>query len=671
MLLFKDKNLLGNFSEISQLEWLETNGLGGWSGSSLSGCNTRRYHGLLMASIHPPAERLLLVSKLDESIILNGNQYDLATNDYGNIIFPMGYKWLVYFKKDLFPEWIFEIAGLRLRKTITMVDGENTTLIRYEVLNAKSSFTLQFLPLIAARGYHELQHSYNNIFWKTDFKNGLFHNQPFDGAPDIYIFIPGSSFQSVNKWYYNFNYLQEKYRGLDYVEDLFNHGIFQVDLKDGDALDIIISTENPTMKNADTLFEREKNRKLSLLNRLPNELQRTLSLAADQFIVKREIPRESEAAIVSLKTIIAGYHWFTDWGRDTMISIPGLCLQTGRLEDAKKIISVFSKSVSMGMLPNRFLDNNEPPEYNNVDGTLWFFNSVYGYLQSTNDRDFILKEILPVLKDIIHWHFKGTRFNIHVDNDGLLYSGETGQQLTWMDAKVGNWVVTPRMGKPVEIQALWYNALKIFESILLMNGETEASENIHDKAEQAKKSFSEKYWYTDGKYLYDNIDESGKPDSSLRPNQVFALSLPFHLIEGKMAEAVLNIVRSRLYTPAGLRSLSPDDPNYKGNYGGNTLLRDTAYHQGTVWSWLLGPFIEAGMKTLGDQFKAEALAIIQRFTYHLNEGCIGTVSEIFDGDAPHYPRGCVAQAWGVAEILRVIKTYSFLHTDRARMTDDG
>jgi predicted glycogen debranching enzyme len=415
------------------------------------------------------------------------------------------------------------------------------------------------------------------------------------------------------------------------------------------------------MKNADTLFEREKNRKLSLLNRLPDELQRTLSLAADQFIVKREISGESEPSIVSLKTIIAGYHWFTDWGRDTMISLPGLCLQTGRLEDAKKIIAVFSKSVSMGMLPNRFMDNNEPPEYNNVDGTLWFFNAVYAYLQSTNDRDFILKEILTVLKDIIQWHFKGTRFNIHVDNDGLLYAGETGQQLTWMDAKVGNWVVTPRMGKPVEIEALWYNALKIFESILLMNGETEASENIHDKAEQAKKSFSEKYWYTEGKYLYDNIDESGKPDSSLRPNQVFALSLPFHLIEGKMAEAVLNIVRSKLYTPAGLRSLSPDDPNYKGNYGGNTLLRDAAYHQGTVWSWLLGPFVEAGMKTLGDQFKAEALAIIQRFTYHLNEGCIGTISEIFDGDAPHHPRGCVAQAWGVAEILRVIKTYSLFH----------
>ena len=665
MLLFKDKNLPGNFSGISQLEWLETNGLGGWSGSSLSGCNTRRYHGLLMAAIHPPAERMLLVSKLDETIIINGNHYELGTNDYGDVISPAGFQWLNSFKKDLFPEWLFQAEGIRLRKTITMVNGENTTLIRYEVLNAKSPFILQFLPLIAARGYHELQHSNNNIFWKIDFKNGLFHNQPFNGAPDIYISVPGSSFQEVNKWYYKFNYLQEKYRGLDYEEDLFNHGVFKVELKDGDALDIIISTENPMGKNPETLFEREKNRKLSMLHGVHGDMLRTLTLAADQFIVNREIPVVTEeVSPVSLKTVIAGYHWFTDWGRDTMISLPGLCLQTGRYEDAKKIIAVFAKSVSMGMLPNRFMDNNDPPEYNNADGTLWYFNAVYAYLQSTNDRDFILKEILPVLKDILEWHFKGTRFNIHADSDGLLYAGEAGQQLTWMDARIGNWVVTPRMGKPVEIEALWYNALKIFEAILRLNGESDSADDILEKAEQAKKSFSEKYWYTEGNYLYDNIDESGKPDASLRPNQVFALSLPFHLIEGEKAKAVMNTLKSKLYTPVGLRSLSPDDANYKGKYEGNAYLRDAAYHQGTVWSWLLGPYIEAGMKTAGDQFKTEAMSIIKQFTFHLSEGCIGTVSEIFEGDAPHHPVGCVAQAWGVAEILRVIKTYSFLNADR-------
>jgi predicted glycogen debranching enzyme len=662
MLLFKDKHLLENFTDASQLEWLETNGLGGWSGSSLCGCNTRRYHGLLMAATKPPAERMLLVSKLDETIVMDGNHYDLGTNDYGDTIFPQGFQTIRSFKRDLFPEWIFEAGGVRIRKTITMVTGENTTLIRYEVLKADEPFSLQLLPLIAARGYHELQHAYNNIFWDIDFENGVFHNQPYEGAPDIYISVPGSTYQSVNKWYFKFNYLQEKYRGLDYQEDLFNHGLFNVNLKDGDALNIIISTEDPTGKNPDTLFEKEKNRKSSLLKGVSENVLRQMILAADQFIVKREVPAESESAVpVALKTVIAGYHWFTDWGRDTMISIPGLCLQTNRYEDAKKILAVFAKSVSMGMLPNRFKDSNDPPEYNNADGTLWYFNALYAYLQVTGDKKFILVEILPVLKDIIEWHFKGTRYNIHMDEDGLLYAGETGQQLTWMDARIGNWVVTPRMGKPVEIEALWYNALKIFEALLLLNRESAAAVIIHEKAELTKTSFCEKFWYQEGNYLYDNIDEFGKPDASLRPNQIFAISLHFHLVEGEKANSVLNIIRSKLYTPVGLRSLSPDDPRYHGNYGGNVYMRDSVYHQGTVWSWLLGPFLEAGMKIDSEGFKEEAMAIINRFIYHLNEGCIGSVSEIFDGDAPHHPRGCVAQAWSVAEILRVIKTYSLFH----------
>jgi len=658
-LLYKDKASLENFSEGCQWEWLETNGLGGWSGSSLCGCNTRRYHGLLMAAIKPPAERMLLVSKLDETIVLDNNRYELSTNDYGDTLYPKGIQYLNSFKKNVFPEWICEAAGIRLRKTITMVYGQNTTLIRYEVLKADKSFSLELLPLIAARGYHELQHANNNIFWDVEFKNGLFHNQPFEGAPDIFISVPGSAYQPENKWYYHFNYLQEKYRGLDYQEDLFNHGLFTVQLRDGDSLNIILSTENPTGKNPDTLFETEKNRKLSLIKTVTGDFLRQLVLAADQFIVQREVPAQgSDAPSVPLKTVIAGYHWFTDWGRDTMISLPGLCLETGRYEDARKIIDVFAKSVSEGMLPNRFQDNNEPPEYNNVDGTLWYFNAVYSYFQKTKDRKFVLDEILPVLKNIIEWHFKGTRYHIHVDTDGLLYAGEPGQQLTWMDARIGNYVVTPRMGKPVEIEALWYNALKIFEALLILNGETDEANKIAGKAEQAKKSFEEKFWYPEGSYLIDVIDPDGKPDYSIRPNQVFALSLPFHLISGEKARSVMDILRSKLYTAVGLRSLAPEDPEYKGHYGGDVFLRDSAYHQGTVWSWLMGPYIEAGMKTEGEPFKTEAIEIIGQFAHHLNEGCIGTVSEIFDGDAPHHPQGCVAQAWGVAEILRVAKMYS-------------
>jgi predicted glycogen debranching enzyme len=659
MLLHKDKALLQNFSESCKLEWLETNGLGGWSGSSLTGCNTRRYHGLLMAAIKPPTDRMLLVSRLDESIILENERFDLGTNDYGDTLFPNGLQYLISFRQDIFPEWIYEAAGIRLRKTITMVHGQNTTLIYYEVLKAEDSFHFQLLPLIAARGYHQLQHASNNIFWDVEFKNGIFHNQPFQDAPHIYISVPGSVYQATNQWYYHLNYLQEKYRGLDYEEDLFNHGLFTVQLKDGDSLNIIISTENPADQNPDILFETEKNRKLSLIKTVKGDVMRHLVLAADQFVVRREIPADfNKGPGIALKTIIAGYHWFTDWSRDTMISLPGLCLETGRFEDARKIIEVFAQSVSQGMLPNRFLDNDQPPEYNNVDGTLWYFNAVYAYFLKTNDRQFVLSKILPVLKNIIEWHFKGTRYNIHVDADGLLYAGEQGQQLTWMDARVGDLVITPRMGKPVEIEALWYNALKIFETLLLLNGEADEAKGIAGKAVQVKKSFEDKFWFSEGNYLIDVINPDGKPDYSIRPNQVFALSLPFHLTEGEKAKSVIQILRSKLYTTVGLRSLSTEDPEYKGHYGGNTFLRDSAYHQGTVWSWLLGPYIEAGMKTEGESFRKEAIETIAQFASHLNEGCIGSVSEIFDGDVPHQPRGCVAQAWGVAEILRVIKTYS-------------
>ena len=440
MLLAKNKAELGNFQKSVELEWLETNGLGGWTGSSISGCHTRRYHGLLMAATVPPADRMLLLSKLDETLILNGKRFELGVNDFGDTLYPSGFQYLNSFRKEFFPEWTYEIPGIRLRKTVTMVYGENTTLIRYEFLQAALPFKMELIPLIAARGYHRLQNANTNIFWDVEFENGIFHNQPFAGAPDIYIAIPGSVYQPRPQWYKNFNYAKEKYRGLDYIEDLFNHGLFTVELKEGDVLHILISTENPAGRNPYELFEHEKDRKLSLLKTVPGELTRQLTLAADQFIVERSIRDPAESgSVLKLKTIIAGYHWFTDWSRDTMISLPGLCLQTGRFEDAKKIISVFAHSISQGMLPNRFLDQNESTEYNTADGTLWYFNAVYAYLQATNDRNFILQEILPVLKNIMEWHFKGTRYGIHVAADGLLYAGEPGQQLTWMDA-TGEWM---------------------------------------------------------------------------------------------------------------------------------------------------------------------------------------------------------------------------------------
>lgn len=657
MQLKKDKAILQNFKDATQYEWLETNGLGGWSSSSVIGAHTRRYHGLLVAAINPPAERTVLLSKLDEAIIVDGMRTELSCNLYdGDVIHPNGHHYLESFTKNLFPQWIYKVNGIQLKKTITMVHNENTVVIMYDVVKAHSAFIFELLPLMAARGYHSLEHAGPQIHWDADFNNGIFHNSP-DGNLNVYISIPGSAYQHTPRWFTNFKYNVEEYRGLDYIEDLFNHGIFSVQLKEGDSLGVIVSTENPDGKDAKDLILKEEKRKRELVKDIPaDETLQQLVQAADQFVVRRG---------EDLKTVIAGYHWFTDWGRDTMISLPGLTLSSGRFEDAKKIIAAFAKSVSMGMLPNRFQDNNEPPEYNNVDGTLWYFVAVYKYLQASNDKNFVLKEILPVLKDIIDWHYKGTRFNIHADKDGLLYSGEIGQQLTWMDARIGTWVVTPRMGKPVEIQALWYNALKIFAELLTLNKQKNDAVQINESADYVKQQFNEKFWNEENSYLYDNIDENGNTVNELRPNQLFAISLPFALIDDKKKiKSILKIIDEQLYTPVGLRTLPQSDVHYVHHYGGDQWHRDSSYHEGTVWSWLLGAYVDAIMKLNAKGAKQHAKEVIDNFSYHLNEGCIGSVSEIFDADAPHHPRGCVSQAWGVAEVLRVMVDYELYETGK-------
>lgn len=670
-MLKKDKTQLQNFNEAIQSEWLETNGLGGWSSSSIIGCNTRRYHGLLVAATKPPTDRSVLLSKLDETIVNGDQRFELGVNDYGEVISPSGNQFLKSFTKELFPRWTYEAGGIQLKKTIAMIHGENTVVIIYDVLKAKKSFSMELLPLMAGRFYHSLQYAGPQMHWDADFENGTFHNKP-DGKLDVFINVPGSSYRHDPRWFNNFNYAVEKYRGQDFTEDLFNHGLFSVQLKKGDSIGIIISTENTEGRDAHELLAKESLRRQLLLNDQPDdETLQTLILAADQFIVRRiiESSGSSEASPTGggLKgaTVIAGYHWFTDWGRDTMISLPGLCLSTGRFEDARKILAAFANSVSEGMLPNRFQDNGEAPEYNNVDGTLWYFIAVYKYFQATNDKGFVLDEILPVLKDIIEWHQKGTRYNIHETEDGLLYSGEEGVQLTWMDAKVGDWVVTPRSGKAVEIQALWYNALRIYENLLTLNKEETDAAVIAQKAETVKTSFLQQFWNAQDNCLYDVIDEAMK-DKSIRPNQLFAISLPYPLIDGKKAKSVLKIVEEKLYTPVGLRSLPADDERYIGIYGGDPMHRDSSYHQGTVWSWLLGAYVDSLMKAEGKNQKAKAKKVIDAFKYHLNEGCIGSVSEIFDADAPHHPRGCIAQAWGVAEVLRVMKEYELYYAKKLK-----
>jgi predicted glycogen debranching enzyme len=444
-------------------------------------------------------------------------------------------------------------------------------------------------------------------------------------------------------WYFNFEYLVEKARGQDFQEDLFTPGVFKCRLKAGDKLGVIASTQNPEDRDAFALFAQEKERRKKLISTMPvvDETTKTLGLAADQFIVQRGS---------KLKTIIAGYHWFTDWGRDTMIALPGLTLATGRFDDAKKTIRAFAQNVSQGMLPNRFPDVGAAPEYNTVDATLWFFVAIFKYLKYTGDKAFIEDELLPVLEDIISWYERGTRYGIRVDDDGLLYAGEPGVQLTWMDAKIGDWVVTPRTGKAVEINALWCNALAILASLYKLFGQKASAQRLAQRAEKTKARFRREFWYEDGGYLYDYVDGE-KHDTSIRPNQIFALSLPFPLLDGQQAKKVLETVTDKLYTPFGLRSLAPEDPKYRSVYSGNGSERDSAYHQGTAWGWLLGPWLSA-MVRVNVQGKAAARKYFQDIMPHIGDTGVGTVSEIFDADWPHAPQGCIAQAWSVAEILR-------------------
>ncbi|HZJ59788.1 MAG TPA: amylo-alpha-1,6-glucosidase [Chitinophagaceae bacterium] len=662
MQLKKDKTLLQDFKEAIHHEWLETNGLGGWASSSIIGCNTRRYHGLLVAALPTYAERMALVSKLEETITINNEQFDLGVNNYGGVIHPDGNQHQVSFTKDFFPQFIYDVGGVVLKKTITMVHGENTTVIIYNVLDAQQPFTLELLPLLSVRRYHGLIRANNEVLRDAHFSNDVFSTQVYDDTPGIFIKVPHSEYHHDPNWWFHFNYDMEKEREFDFVEDLFAPGEFSVSLQKGDSLGIIISTDDPSDKDAAELFAKESLRRRLLTSDLPeDDVVKQLVLAADQFIIEKKTqpfsldPGDEEAP--GRVTIIAGYHWFTDWTRDAMIALPGLCLSTGRYEDAKRILWGFAKSVSDGMLPNHFPDNGEPIGYNNVDGTLWYFIAIYKYLEATNDKEFVLGKLLPVLREIIEWHFRGTRHGIRADEDGLLYSGEQGLQLTWMDAKIGEWVVTPRMGKAVEINALWCNALSIYATLLEMSGNSDEATTIFEKAALARKSFNEQFWNSEAGYLYDVVNDNEK-DDSLRPNQLLAISLPFILIDREKSRSILKIITAKLYALTGLRTLSPDDPLYASCYDGDAHKRDSCYHQGTVWSWLLGPYIDALAK-LGTS-RSLLKNVIDNFAYHLNEGCIGNVSEIFDAEFPHRPKGCIAQAWGVAEILRVINDYDLI-----------
>ena len=643
------KEIVSDFWAASSREWLETNGIGGYASGTVSGANTRRYHGLLVAATKPPLGRVVMLSKLEETVAIDGKRFELSANQYPGVVHPQGFIFLKSFRLDPFPIWTFEIDGLVIEKKLFMPYGSNSTVVTWSIKGRKQStkrdIRLELRPLVAFRDYHHLQHERGDFDTSFLVEDGRVSTRPMPDLPRLYLNSNAISVERTGDWYRNFEYAIERERGFDFHEDLFQPCMLRFDL--AQAAVVIASTEKMETSDIKALERAEMKRRASLVAKAKtkDEFVRQLVLAADQFIVDR-----GEG-----KTVIAGYHWFSDWGRDTMIALPGLTLATNRPEIAKSILAEFSKHISEGMLPNRFPDVGEEPEYNTVDATLWFFEAVGAYLEKSNDLKFVREVLYDKLVDIIDWHIRGTRHNIHVDTDGLLYAGEPGVQLTWMDAKIGDWVVTPRTGKPVEIQALWYNALLIMLDFAERFGDPDNGEKFARMAEVAKDSFNGQFWNTETECLYDVVDGDER-DASMRPNQIFAISLNHSMLDRTRARKVVDNVEAQLLTPVGLRSLSPNDPRYVPTYIGSPLERDSSYHQGTVWGWLIGPFIEAYRKThAGEKDLGKTVQrMTDGFRTHLSEAMLGQVSEIFDADPPFAPRGCAAQAWSVAELISVL-----------------
>jgi predicted glycogen debranching enzyme len=626
-------------------EWLETNGLGGFASGTVAGMNTRRYHGLLVAATQPPVGRVMMLSKVEEALIINGRRYEFSTNDYPGTVHPQGAQYLCEFRLDPFPVFTYQIAGLELEKRVFMVQGENTTVIEYDLRSLDHDplpdCYLEVRPLLAFRDYHATTHRNGALNAHFTLEDGMVRLQPYAALPALYLGHSSGEVTRTGDWYHDFEYANERDRGLDYREDLFNPLSFHFALNSAPHVAIVASLTPRGTDQVAHWREAEILRRARVAGSVDSDepLVRRLAAAAGQFIVRR-----GEGS-----TIIAGYHWFSDWGRDTMISLPGLTLATGRFEVARNILGTFAESLDRGMLPNRFPDDGEAPEYNTVDATLWFFEAVRAYLDYTGDYAFVREKLYPRLKGVIDWHLRGTRFGIRVDEDGLLQCGEPGVQLTWMDAKIGDWVVTPRTGKPVEIQALWYNALSIMADLAAAFGDRGPETVARDIRAAAKRSFNAKFWNQEAGCLYDALG-----DPSIRPNQIFAVSLHHSMLDHERARDVVAVVRRELLTPLGLRTLAPQDPRYRPRYQGGVVERDSAYHQGTVWPWLLGPFLTAFIRVHDrcPHARQQAALWLHGLEKHCHEACLGQISEIADGDYPHYPNGCAAQAWSVAELLR-------------------
>lgn len=642
---------LQNFEVGSRLEWIETDGRGGYASSTAVGANTRRYHGLLVVALRPPTDRAVLLSRLEETLFTpDGGRYDLAANVYPGVVHPEGYRYLEEFRLDPWPTWRYRLGALALTRTLFVVRSTNAVVLRYRLEGGGARMELR--PLVAGRDFHALMSANDDVARHGRVGPGHVAYTPYPGLPPLVLSFDHGEWRDTSDWYYSTVYPIEAERGLDDREDLFCPGVLTTELQEDRTWTLACATAPVPVAQADAWELEERRRRAEIAARgwsvgggggPLGELGARLALAGDAFLVERD----------GQTTILAGYPWFADWGRDAMISLPGLCLALGRTEEAASVLRVFAAHLRDGLIPNRFPDygSDVPLEnYNTADASLWFVEAVGALADAGGD----VREFWPTVRAILNAYREGTHFGIGLQPDGLVRQGAEGVQLTWMDARVDGWVVTPREGRAVEINALWYNGL--LRAAALAEELGEPSGEYTALAERAREAF-QAFWYEEGRYLYDRINDAGRPDPSLRPNQLFAVSLPHSPLSPEQAAGVVAAVERELLVPLGVRTLAPNDPAYRGQYTGGRHERDAAYHQGTAWPWLLGPFAAAYLRVHGHREAARERVreLLGPVAAHIREFGLGQIAEVVSSDPPHVPGGCFAQAWSVAEAIRIVE----------------
>ena len=633
-----------SFESLTGKEWIVTNGIGGYASGTVSGINTRRYHGVLVASFDPPVSRKVIISKVEETVIVHDQEHAISANRYHDAIHPKGFHHLHAFERMPLPEWIYKGPNWQIRKTIFMPHGSNTVVLEYENMSG-TEIRLKAVPLFVCREDHHLRQQTSDFDITIQDRTGSKIWLRVDAMSELVgIDFPGGNFSQDSYWHKGFQYEQERIRGLDCYEDALCIGEILFELHPGEKAHLIFTTEHVLIDPAEEKAI-ELNRLTALEPAIPDKFVRDLIISGDQFLVSRESTKGF--------SLIAGYHWFTDWGRDTMIAMRGLIIATGKKEVAESIFRTFLQHMSDGLIPNRFPDRGEEPEYNTIDATLWLFVAIYEYYIKFSDDDFIL-EIFPALTEIIESYSKGTKFNIRVTEDHLVTGGNEHTQLTWMDAKVGDHVVTPRQGYAVEINALWYNALNIYRLFCRMTGNNQ--ERWEQEITDTRQAFR-KFFLNRKGYLNDVVDPAHRIDDSFRSNQIYAISLPFSPLTMDECRSILSIVEEKLYTDLGLRTLAPDDPDFQPFYEGDQWQRDHAYHQGTVWPFLWGEYALAHLKVHGYSklAKVEIRKKARRLEQHFySEAGLYAMSEIFDGGQPEAGKGCIQQAWSAGMTIKAL-----------------